>query len=168
MPPHLHDCSDSIDLGDSLKTSLVELGFDFEKEPSWDSCDEEFKTLQSRLESSHITELVEKPFCPESNTVLIGTVITEAISAAYWTDALLVCLASWLPNWADDSLVLSVGHQNGRFSSETFWNIHSEWPRVWLSRFHWHSSIWGFVICLSHARYIRPAFEANQGFLYPW
>lgn len=84
------------DLFDSLKASLVELGFDIENEPSWDTCDQEFKALQGRLESSPITELIKKPFCPEPSTVLIGTVITEAISAAYWSDALLVWPESWL------------------------------------------------------------------------
>ena len=69
---------------------MVELGFDVGKEPSWEICDEDFKSLQSRLESSHISDLIEKPFGHEPNTVLIGTVITEAISAAYWSDALLV------------------------------------------------------------------------------
>lgn len=125
----------------SLKTSLVELGFHFEKEANWDTCDEELKALQSRLESSHITELVEKPFCPEPSTVLIGTVLTEAISAAYWSDALLVSLESGVTILADDSIVLPARHQNGRFSSETFGNVHSEWPRVWLFSFHWHISI---------------------------
>lgn len=90
-----------IDLCDSLKASLVELGFDIENNPSWDTCDEEFKALQSRLESSPITELIEKPFSREPSTVLIGTVITEAISAAYWSDALLVCAELWWLATAD-------------------------------------------------------------------
>lgn len=85
----------------SLKASLVELGFDIANEPSWETCDEEFKSLQSRLESSHISDLIEKPFGHESSTVLIGTVITEAISAAYWSDALLVRDFSWLVAVAD-------------------------------------------------------------------
>lgn len=75
---------------DSLKTSLIELGFDIENEPSWETCDEGFKSLRGRLESSPTSDLIEKPFGDEPNTVLIGTVITEAISAAYWSDALLV------------------------------------------------------------------------------
>lgn len=74
----------------SLKTSLVELGFDVGNEPSWETCDEDFKSLRSRLESSRLSDLVEKPFGREPDTILIGTVITEAISAAYWSDALLV------------------------------------------------------------------------------
>lgn len=84
------------DMCGSLKTSLVELGFDVGNEPSWETCDEDFKSLQHRLESSPISDLIEKPFGYEPNTVLIGTVITEAISAAYWSDALLVRYESWL------------------------------------------------------------------------
>ena len=79
-----------VDKFNSLKSSLVELGFDIESEPSWATCDKEFKALQRRLEASPENELVEKSFCPNPTTVLIGTVITEAISAAYWSDALLV------------------------------------------------------------------------------
>lgn len=79
-----------VDMFDSLKTSLIELGFDVGNEPSWEACDEDFKSLRSRLESSPTSDLIEKPFGHGPNTVLIGTVITEAISAAYWSDALLV------------------------------------------------------------------------------
>lgn len=74
----------------SLKTSLVELGFNVGNEPSWETCDDDFKALQSRLESSPTSDLIGKPFGHEPNTILIGTVITEAISAAYWSDGLLV------------------------------------------------------------------------------
>lgn len=81
-------------MSDRLKSSLVDLGFEIDAEPSWETCDKDFKALQRRLESASLTELVEKSLCYEPNTILTGTVITEAISAAYWSDAILVRSAS--------------------------------------------------------------------------
>lgn len=44
--------------------------------------------------NSDITALIEKPFSKDQNIILIGAVLAEAISAAYWSDTLLVYLRS--------------------------------------------------------------------------
>lgn len=44
--------------------------------------------------SGDLTALIEKPFAKDQNIILMGAVLTEAISAAYWSDTLLVYLRS--------------------------------------------------------------------------
>ena len=75
----------------SLKESLIELGLTFDARPTWKVCDMEFSALQDRLKKSNVSELVEKPFCRDATTILLGAVLTEAVSAAFWSDVLLVC-----------------------------------------------------------------------------
>lgn len=73
-----------------LRTSLLELGLKFDPKPSWDICDNEYKVLQEQLQAADLVGLAEKPFDQDPSITLIGAVLTEAISAAYWSDSLLV------------------------------------------------------------------------------
>lgn len=72
----------------------MELGLTFDAKPTWEICDIECNALQDRLQKSDSSELIQKPFCRKASTVLLGAVMTEAISAAYWSDVLLVCSLS--------------------------------------------------------------------------
>ncbi|MCJ1382478.1 hypothetical protein MMC17_005591 [Xylographa soralifera] len=74
---------------DTLKMSLAELGLEFDKKTSWKQCDEDYLNLQTQLESMEIIELVEKPLSQDRRIIAMGTVLAEAISAGYWSDALL-------------------------------------------------------------------------------
>ena len=74
---------------------MLELGLKFDKKPSWETCDRDYKVLQEKLQASDLVDLLEKPFVQDPNTTLIGAVLTEAISAAYWSDSLLVRSAAW-------------------------------------------------------------------------
>ncbi|MCJ1398047.1 hypothetical protein MMC11_001244 [Xylographa trunciseda] len=74
---------------DTLKTSLAELGLEFERKTSWEQCDEDYHNLQMQLESMEIVELVEKPLSQDPRIIAMGTVLSEAISAGYWSDSLL-------------------------------------------------------------------------------
>ncbi|MCJ1477411.1 hypothetical protein MMC13_006082 [Lambiella insularis] len=74
---------------DTLKTSLAELGLDFEKKTSWSICDEGYHNLRKQLEAMEINELVEKPLSEDPRIIAMGTVLSEAISAGYWSDSLL-------------------------------------------------------------------------------
>lgn len=74
----------------SLKASLIELGLTFDARPTWNICDMEYKALHGQLKKSNISDLTEKPFDREATTILIGAVLTEAVSAAFWSDVLLV------------------------------------------------------------------------------
>lgn len=78
----------------SLKTSLLELGLELNENLSWESCDEEYQSLRNQMLSGDLTALIEKPFAKDQNIILTGAVLTEAISAAYWSDTLLVYLRS--------------------------------------------------------------------------
>lgn len=78
-----------------LITSLLELGLKFDENPSWEVCDLQYKELREQiLQRSDLADLVEKPFVQDPSITLIGAVLTEAISAAYWSDSLLVCDAA--------------------------------------------------------------------------
>lgn len=73
-----------------LTSSLLELGLKLDGKPTWETCDNEYKILQGKLQGSDLVDLVEKPFVQQPNITLIGAVLTEAISAAYWSNPLLV------------------------------------------------------------------------------
>lgn len=95
---------------------MLELGLKLNENLSWESCDEEYHSLQDQLMSSDLTALIQKPFAKDQNIILTGAVLTEAISAAYWSDTLLVYIRS-LPQpsliTAKMLPVLPNGNQNG-------------------------------------------------------
>ena len=80
----------SFDAFRCLKTSLIELGLTFDSHPTWETCDNEYKSLRNRLQKLDIVESTDKPMCNEANIILMGAILTEAVSAAYWSDVLLV------------------------------------------------------------------------------
>lgn len=74
---------------------MLELGLKFDENPTWEVCDLQYKELREQiLQGSNLVDLVEKPFVQDPSITLIGAVLTEAISAAYWSDSLLVCNAA--------------------------------------------------------------------------
>lgn len=79
-----------VDQAGSLKTSLLELGLSIDTEPTWETCDQDCKALIGQLQKSNLSEFTQKPFSEETTTLLLGAVMTEAISAAFWSDVLLV------------------------------------------------------------------------------
>ena len=72
----------------ALKTNLIELGFG-PKEMSWDQCDLEFKKLEYRIRQTDQTELVSRTLSDDPNIIAMGTIMTEAIGAAFWSNSLL-------------------------------------------------------------------------------
>lgn len=73
----------------TLKTSLAELGLEFDRETTWEACDEEYKRLHKELEDTDIEELVQMSPSEDVNVAAMGSIMMEAMSAAYWSDALL-------------------------------------------------------------------------------
>jgi signal transduction histidine kinase/predicted ATPase/CheY-like chemotaxis protein len=71
-----------------LKTSLLELGF-VPNEMSWDECDLEFKKLEYRIRQSDQAELLSRSLSEDPNVMAMGTIMTEAIGAAFWSNSLL-------------------------------------------------------------------------------
>lgn len=74
----------------ALKTSLIELGLDFASKPTWEQCDKEFDNLRKRLQNATSVDLLEQPVSTDPAVLSMGGVIIEAVSVAFWSDALLV------------------------------------------------------------------------------
>jgi signal transduction histidine kinase/predicted ATPase/DNA-binding response OmpR family regulator len=72
----------------AIKTCLIELGF-AGKEMTWDECDLEFKKLEYRIRQTDQAELLSRTLSDDSNVIAMGTVMTEAIGAAFWSNSLL-------------------------------------------------------------------------------
>ena len=75
---------------DVLRTSLNELGLELKRETSWKSSDEEFRKLYEHMESLDVEELVQRPPSVDAKVLAMGSIMMEAMSAAFWSDALLV------------------------------------------------------------------------------
>ena len=73
----------------SLSSSLKELGLDFEENTSWEACDKDFKELYRHIENTKVDELVDNPLSGDTNVASMGTILLEAVSAAYWSNSLL-------------------------------------------------------------------------------
>ena len=73
----------------ALKTSLTELGLDFERQTTWEACDLEYKQICDQLEGTDMDVLLEMPISEEPRVAAMGVVVSEAVSAGYWSDPLL-------------------------------------------------------------------------------
>ena len=75
----------------SLKTSLLELGLDLSESPTWASCDKECHELREVIQGANFTDMVSKTLDADRNMVALGAVLMEAMSAAFWSNSVLVC-----------------------------------------------------------------------------
>ena len=73
----------------ALKQSLVELGLDFERQTTWAACDVEYRQVSKQLEEMDTKTLLDMPVSKESRVAAMGIVMSEAVSAGYWSDPLL-------------------------------------------------------------------------------
>ncbi|ETI26074.1 hypothetical protein G647_02851 [Cladophialophora carrionii CBS 160.54] len=67
---------------------LAELGLVL-TQPTWDECDIEFKKLEFRVRQLDKEALLTAPLSEDKNVIALGTVLSEALGALYWSDALL-------------------------------------------------------------------------------
>lgn len=67
---------------------LTELGLPL-PETTWDECDIEFKKLEFRLRELDREKLLTTPLSDDKTVIALGTVLSEALGALYWSDALL-------------------------------------------------------------------------------
>lgn len=74
----------------ALKTSLLQLGLDIATSPTWDSCDAELEELKKLLQVTDSTNISGKSLSADTKTIAIGSVLVDAISAGFWSNALLV------------------------------------------------------------------------------
>ncbi|KAL6715259.1 Chk1 protein kinase [Lecanora helva] len=75
----------------ALKTSLLELGLDVSTTPTWESCDTDYLDLSSRLQAASFTDIISKPLSSDRTVLAMGALLTEAISAGFWSNSLLFC-----------------------------------------------------------------------------
>ena len=75
----------------ALKTSLLELGLDITATPTWKDCDRQFSTISKRLQEFDFATITDRPVCTKVNMIAVGKVAIEAVSAGFWSNALLVC-----------------------------------------------------------------------------
>ena len=73
----------------ALKTSLIELGLEFESESTWEQCDQDFHRLRQALDGEPFEKHSTKLLSTDPNDIAMGSVLVEAISSAFWTDPLL-------------------------------------------------------------------------------
>ena len=73
----------------ALKNSLTELGLDFERQTTWAACDTEYKQVSRQLEGMDMGALLDMPVSDEPRVAAMGIVMSEAVSAGYWSDSLL-------------------------------------------------------------------------------
>jgi len=71
----------------SMKLCLSRLGLEI-PETSWDDCDREFFELCGLLQTKNYDTLLQIP-CVDPTLDVIGPVLVELVSAAFWTDSLL-------------------------------------------------------------------------------
>ena len=72
-----------------LTTSLCELGLPFPVQTSWKSVDKDYKNVYRQLQNMSLEEIEQRPLSNDPNVISMGAVLVQAISAAYWSDALL-------------------------------------------------------------------------------
>ncbi|KAJ9619085.1 uncharacterized protein PV06_02509 [Exophiala oligosperma] len=58
-------------------------------EKSWEECDLDFKKLEFRLREVNREELISRPLSDDKTVIALGTLLSEALGALYWSDALL-------------------------------------------------------------------------------
>ncbi|EXJ87783.1 hypothetical protein A1O1_04710 [Capronia coronata CBS 617.96] len=72
----------------SQRECLEELGLPMPT-TTWDDCDIEFKKLEYRLRELDKDQLLATPLSEDKTVIALGTVLSEALGALYWSDALL-------------------------------------------------------------------------------
>lgn len=72
----------------SQRQCLEELGLAMPS-PTWDQCDIEFKKLEFRMRELDKDQLLSTPLSEDKTVIAMGTVLSEALGALYWSDALL-------------------------------------------------------------------------------
>ncbi|KAL8832988.1 MAG: hypothetical protein Q9170_004587 [Blastenia crenularia] len=74
----------------ALKASIIELGVGWDKTLTTDVLDNYFDDLKRRVLEADETGTLIKPLMQDPERAILGTVLTEAISAAFWSDATMV------------------------------------------------------------------------------
>ncbi|KAL9586432.1 MAG: hypothetical protein Q9203_003864 [Teloschistes exilis] len=71
----------------ALKTSIIELGVEWEKSLTLERLDIQFDELRRRVQEADRSNTLVKPLLQDPARACLGAVLAEAISAAFWSDA---------------------------------------------------------------------------------
>ncbi|KAI4251965.1 MAG: hypothetical protein LQ352_004552 [Teloschistes flavicans] len=71
----------------ALKTSIIELGVEWEKSLTLEVLDTQFDELRRRVQEADQSNTLVKPLLQDPARACLGAVLAEAISAAFWSDA---------------------------------------------------------------------------------
>ncbi|KAL8947130.1 MAG: hypothetical protein Q9222_006554 [Ikaeria aurantiellina] len=71
----------------ALKTSMIELGVDWQRALTLEELDVQFDDLRSRVQEADRADNLIKPLIQDAARAPLGAVLAEAISAAFWSDA---------------------------------------------------------------------------------
>jgi predicted ATPase len=74
----------------ALNKCLGALDIKVDDNPSFEKCDAAFEQLSFQLQSADTAELVSRKMTTDSNLSVVGAVLVEAVSAAFWSDRLTV------------------------------------------------------------------------------
>ncbi|KAH8677463.1 hsp90-like protein [Xylariales sp. PMI_506] len=72
----------------TLKDSLVHLKVEFNRNPTFAACDEEFMLLSTKIMTMDRTETIKSIVTTDPHLVTIGAILADACSAAFWSDCL--------------------------------------------------------------------------------
>jgi hypothetical protein len=73
-----------------LNVCLGELNINVDPDPSFEKCYVEFERISHQLQTMKMAELIARPMPIDSNLSVVGAVLIEMISAAFWTCRLTV------------------------------------------------------------------------------
>ncbi|KAL8800242.1 MAG: hypothetical protein Q9182_005325 [Xanthomendoza sp. 2 TL-2023] len=76
----------------ALKTSMIELGVEWEASLTVEALDLQFDDLKKRVQAADQADDLLKPLLQDSTRAGLGAVLAEAISAAFWSDATMMGL----------------------------------------------------------------------------
>lgn len=69
---------------------MIELGVEWERSLTLDELDVQFEDRKNRILEADVPDALIKPLVKDANRARLGAVLTEAISAAFWSDATMV------------------------------------------------------------------------------
>ncbi|KAL8861888.1 MAG: hypothetical protein Q9178_001757 [Gyalolechia marmorata] len=73
----------------ALKASMIELGVDWEKSLTLDALDHQYDDLKKRVQEADEANQLLKPLLEDPARATLGAILAEAMSAAFWSDAIM-------------------------------------------------------------------------------
>ena len=80
-----------------LKTSMIEQGVEWEQSLTLDELDHQYDELKKRVQQADEADALLKPLVAGPARATLGAILAEAISAAFWSDTIMVSLIRVLP-----------------------------------------------------------------------